>query len=577
MSAPMLSRIAARRPSPRQITKTSQWARHASSGGRPRSRPLILPLVAIVGVSGAAVVAYPYVFDSAVAVPETPEIVFEKPRKKVRSHGDAQDPASSQHFQVKKSWEQPGVYAWGSNAGRVVAPDSDEHVIKTPRRISYFDGQLLRDLKLDRDFGAAITENGDLVQWGAAFGPDAKSPAVTLKGKDLTKIATSKDRIIALSSSGSVYSIPIARADQVSCEKPTNSSWIPFWSGSAPISYRSLTPQLGWGEKVVDVKSGLEHCLLLTSKGRVFSAASSTESFPSRGQLGVHGLTWQTRPKGPFDQPHEITSLSGRTIKDIATGDFHSLVLDKDGQVLVFGDNSCGQLGSEMKVEAPCVDEPSVLRVDKLYKGTNMRPKVTSIAAGGLNSYFTVDATKFQDRNSTEVVPARELGRVAAETWACGEGIKGNLGNGKWTHVSSAPTKIKALSDLNEYDEKTNSLIPIRLSSISVGNSYACAILDNATNLTASGNVSSGDTNYGNDILWWGFNEFYQLGTGKRSNINVPTYIAPLDGAELGESTRMQITPRKTVRLGEGGSGRKVSVEQKVTCGRQVTAIFSSA
>lgn len=571
----MLSRIAARRPSPRQIAKTSQWVRRSSSGS-PRSRLPIVPLIAVAGASGAAVLAYPYVFGSGVVVQETQEVVFEKPRKKARSHGEAQDPAISQHIQVKKSWEQPGVYAWGSNAGRVVAPDSDESVVKTPRRIGYFDGQLLRDLKLDRDFGAAITENGDLIQWGVAF-DDTKIPLPTLKGKDLIKVGASKDRIIALSSNGSVYSVPISSADQVSGEKPTNSSWIPFWSGSASISYRSLTPQLGWGEKVVDIKSGLEHCLMLTSKGRVFSAASSTESFPTRGQLGIPGLTWQTRPKGAFDQPHEITGLNGHTIKDIATGDFHSLVLDKEGQVFVFGDNSCGQLGSEMKVEAPFADEPSRLRVDKLYSGTNMRPKVTSIAAGGLNSYFTVDATKFQDWNTTEVVPARELGRVAAETWACGEGIKGNLGNGKWTHISSAPTKIKALSDLNEYDEKTKSLIPIRLSGISVGNSHACAILDNPTNLTGSGNVSSGDTNFGNDVLWWGFNEFYQLGTGRRSNVNEPKYIAPLDGAVLGESTRMQITPRKTVRLGEGGTGRKVSVEQRVTLGRQVTAIFSSA
>ncbi|KAK0611523.1 regulator of chromosome condensation 1/beta-lactamase-inhibitor protein II [Immersiella caudata] len=571
----MLSRLAARRTSPFQVAKTSQWVRYASSG-KPRTRLPIIPLFAVAGASGAAVLAYPYVFNSKASVAETPEVVFEKPRKKTRSKEVLQDPLGSQHAQVKKSWEQPGVYAWGSNAGRVVAPDSDEPVIKTPRRIGYFDGQLLRDLKLDREFGAAVTEKGDLVQWGNAFAPNTAAPVVTLKGKGLVKIATSKDRVIALSSNGSVYSVPVSSADQATGEKATHSSWIPFWSGSASISYRPLTPQLGWGEKVVDIKSGLEHCLLLTSKGRVFSAASSTESFPSRGQLGIPGLTWQTRPKGPFDQPHEITSLSGHTIKEISTGDFHSLALDKEGRVFVFGDNSCGQLGSEMKVEAPYVDEPSRLRVDKLYTGTNLRPKVTSVAAGGLNSYFTVDATKFQDRNTTEVVPARELGRIAAETWACGEGIKGNLGNGKWTHISSGPTKIKALSDLNEFDEKTNSVIPIRLSGLSVGNSHACAILDNATNVSASGDSSS-DTNYGADILWWGWNEYYQLGTSKRSNVNVPTYIAPLDGCELGESTRMQITPRKTVRLGEGGSGRKASVEQRVTCGRQVTGIFSSA
>jgi len=570
----MLSRLASRRPSPRQVTNTSQWVRHASSGGgRPRFP--VMTLLAVASVSGGAVLAYPYVLKPG--VPETPEVVFEKPRRRDRSKEEARDSVSSQHVQVKKSWEQPGVYAWGSNAGKVVAPESDEVVVKTPRRISYFEGQLLRDLKLDRDFGAAITEKGDLVQWGTAFAQNIAIPVVTLKDKDLVKITSTKDRIIALSSNGSVYSIPISSADQVAGEKQSTTSWIPFWSNSASISYRPLTPsRLSWGEKVVDVKSGLEHCLLLTSKGRVFSAASSTESFPAKGQLGIPGLTWQTRPEGAFDQPHEIAALGGHTIKSIACGDSHSLALDKEGQVFVFGDNSSGQLGFETRTDAPYVDEPSPLRVDKLYRGTNMHPKVTSIAAGGLNSYFTVDATKFQDRDTTEVVPARELGRIAAETWACGEGIKGNLGNGKWTHISSGPTKIKALSDLNEYDEKTNSIIPIRLSGLSVGSSHACAIMDNVTHLSASNTASPNDTNYGADILWWGWNEFHQLGTGRRSNVNTPTYISPLDGGELGDSTRMQITPRKTVRLGEGGSGRKASVEQRVVCGRQVTAVFSS-
>ena len=94
---------------------------------------------------------------------------------------------SSQHHQVKQSWENPGVYAWGSNAGRVVAPDSTDSVVKSPRRIAFFDGKLLRDISLDRHFGAAIDEKGNLVQWGVAYRPDFTAPEVTLKGKDLVR------------------------------------------------------------------------------------------------------------------------------------------------------------------------------------------------------------------------------------------------------------------------------------------------------------------------------------------------------------------------------------------------------
>jgi len=575
----MLTRLALRRPSPRQLTNTSRWVRHASkTAPTPNARFPRKYIVAVIGVSGVALAAAPYVIErfvntEAPAEPEKPELIFEKPLRKSASAEENREALSSQHLQVKNAWEYPGVYAWGSNVGKVVDPESNDPVIKTPKRLRYFDGQLLRDLKLDQNFGAAIAENGDLVQWGAAFDENATSPVATLRGKDLVKISLSRDHIIALDSNGSVYSVPVSSRCQKTGDKPSEGSWVPFWSRRSSVSYRRLAPtSLRWGEKVVDVKCGLEHCLLLTSKGRVFSAAASSQSFPSHGQLGVPGLTWQTRPKGPFDQPHEVEGLSGHTIKSIAAGDFHSLALDKDGQIYAFGDNSYGQLGSETLLGRPSVDNPSPMRVDKLYRGTGLVPKVTSIAAGGLNSFFTVEATPILARDRTQAVQ----GRAVAETWACGEGIKGSLGNGKWTHISAAPTKIKALSDLNEYSEKTNSVVPIRIAQVAAGGSHACAILDNATNVSAEQSTSSSDTNFGRDVMWWGGNEFHQLGTGKRSNLNTPTYIAPLDGGEVGESSRFQITPRRTARVGEGGSGRKVSMEQKVELGRQVSAVYSS-
>ena len=585
MASPFLSRLAPLgRPSTLRTmttrTRPSQWIRHSSSSRPPRpSGARKFALLAVAALSGTgAVVAY-YAYGATPAAPEIEkaEIVYEKPRRKAATQEESRDLVSSQHLQVKNSWEHPGVYAWGSNAGRVVAPDSKESVIKTPRRIPYFDGQILRDLKLDRDFGAAVTENGDLVQWGAAFSKDSVAPVVTLKGKDISKIAVSRDRIIALASNGSVYSIPVAGSDQALGEKPAGSSSGLWSSGPASTNYRSLKPEgLGWGEKVVDVKSGLEHCLLLTSKGRVFSAVSSAEEFPSRGQLGIPGLTWQTRTAGPYDQPHEVKALSGANIKAIAAGAFHSLALDNQGRVFAFGDNSLGQLGLETDPSANAIDTPSPLPITKLYSGTDLQPKVTSIAAGGMNSFFTVDATKTHSQIPTE------LGRTTADTWACGSGIHGGLGTGKWTHISAKPTKIKSLSGLYEYNETTNHITPIRLSHLAVGATHACAVLSNATHLTTSPS-SATDTNFGADVLWWGGNEHYQLGTGRRSNVAVPTYIGPLDGGradkEMGREgeMRLQITPRMMVRLGEEGRGRRVSVEQRVVCGREVTGVYSGA
>ncbi|KAK4227638.1 protein FMP25, mitochondrial [Podospora fimiseda] len=561
---------------------SSAMSRAQFALGRVRISNTRLTILAAVGAGGT----YAY-FKTSSPEPLSDtgkaELIFEKARKKAKSKEEGRDSVSPQHVQVKKSWENPGVYAWGSNTGRVVAPDSKEPIIKAPRRIRYFDGQILRDLKLEHNFGAAVNEQGDLVQWGVGFSKDAATPEVTLKGKNLTKITVSRDRVIGLSSNGLVYSVPVSKADQSvikSEDSSSFSSWFPsLWSGNQSTSstiYRFLKPSgLSWNEKIIDIQAGLEHCLLLTSKGRLFSSAASSSEYPSKGQLGIPGLTWKNRPAGvPYDHPQEVSTLRNVKIKSVAAGDYHSVALSKDGHIFTFGDNTFGQLGFQPDVYAPYIDTPCGLPINKLYAGTNLSPKVTSIAAGGFSTFFTVDATKTRGQSSTDLVPTRDVGRVTAETWACGEGIHGSLGNGKWTHVSAGPAKIKALSGLQEYNEATNGVTPIRLSKIVVGGDHAAAILDNRTHTVSSSN-SETDTNFGADVLFWGGNEHWQLGTGKRANVNVPTHIGALEsgGAAL-EDNRLQVTPRAKVKLPE--SGRTVSVEQKVECGRGVSAVYSA-
>ena len=517
----------------------------------------------------------------AEAPPSPVEITIEKPRKtRDLSKEENRDAISSQHLQVKKSWENPGVYAWGSNSGRVVAPDSDEALIKTPRRIPYFDGVLLRDLKLDKNFGAAITEKGDLLQWGIGFSKDVRIPTPTLTGKNLKSVTLSRDRIIALGSSGQVYSLPISQSDQLSGPKPSESTWIPFWHSRSSISYRIIKPEsMPWGEKITSISSSLENLLLLTSTGRLFSAASSSEAFPSRGEMGVPGLNWSSRPEGPYDRPHEITTLRGFEIAGIATGDYHSLALDKEGRAFSFGDNTSGQLGFDPNVESPYIDAPSLLPITRLYSGTNLSPRVTSISAGGANSFFTVDATRVS-RPGESPNPSMGLGRITADTWACGQGILGTLGTGRWTHIQGTPVKIKALSGLFEWDEDKNVVIPIRLKRLSVGSTHASAVMDNVTHVQAgasSATDSRNDTNWGADVVWWGGNEYYQLGMGRRNNVSIPGYIAPLDGvaererAKKKEEHRFQITPKHKVDIG----GRNVILEQRVECGRMCSAVYS--
>ncbi|KAK7732001.1 hypothetical protein SLS57_000979 [Botryosphaeria dothidea] len=559
----------------------------------PAARKRFPRSIAIVTAVGTVAALYQFsagnqIYRNVYAeAPEEPELVFEKPRKAATSKEENRDIISSQHLQVKRSWENPGVYAWGSNDGRVVAPESKERWVKTPRRLSFFDGVLLRDVKLDRFFGAAINEKGDLLQWGTQYDKDCVAPAVTLRGKNLKSLTLSKDRIIALGSNGKVYSVPVSKEEQETGKKATESSWVPFWSSTAPISYRKLEPQnLSSGEKITSIAGGLEHVLLLTSKGRIFSSASSALDYPSKGQLGIPGLSWQTRPQGSYDTPHELTTLKGFDIAKIAAGDYHSVAADKDGRVFSFGDNSFGQLGIAYDPEVPFVDSPALIPIQSLYRGTGLVPKVTGVAAGGNNTYFTVDATRVSNPGAEDnaTLARRNLGNITADAWACGQGIWGGLGNGRWTHMQDTPVKIPAFSGLFEYDESTNKVVPIRLSQFAVGDKHVAGVMDNIAYLHA-GTVgtsrrndgdSENETNWGADILFFGNNEYYQIGTGKRNNISNPTYIQPLDQAAERkirgkEEHRFQITPKKKVKV----DGRWVNLEQRVECGRGVTAVYS--
>lgn len=84
--------------------------------------------------------------------------------------------------------------------------------------------------------------------------------------------------------------------------------------------------------------------------------------------------------------------------------------------------------------------------------------------------------------------------------------------------------------------------------------------------------------------MFWGNNEYFQLGTGRRNNVAAPVYLQPLDmeaeekrakkSSGGKEEHRFHITPRTTATLGDG---RRVSIEQRVECGRGATCVYSKS
>ncbi|EPS44623.1 hypothetical protein H072_1416 [Dactylellina haptotyla CBS 200.50] len=478
---------------------------------------------------------------------------------------------SSQHDQVMRFWDRPGVYLWGSNSGRVAAPDSDENFVKAPRRIPFFDGYVLKDLQLSQDMGVAVTERGDLIQWGTGYFPECRAPVVTFTGKNIVKVGLSEDRIVALSSSGQVYSIPFSKEEQELFAKPTEISGLPFWSyvSESKTSYRDLTPTLGSWEKIVDIAVGLEHTVMLTSSGRVFTAASATYSFPLKGQLGIAEMSWETKPT-PYDTPQEVKDLGQFKITQIAAGNYHSVVADKDGKIFSWGDNTKGQLGVEYTQDS--IMKPVRISPRSFYKGDEVKAKLQKIYAGGLNTFFSMEA-------DTANADFRKPSTKSFDLFGCGHGLHGTLGIGSYVHAQALPQKIKSVSGLTEYSERKAGIVPINSSYMTVGGTHAAVVMSNLANVQAS-NWKSNDINFGNDILFFGGNEFYQLGNGKRTNANVPTHIPPMDDSSAGKRSeqRFQVVPQKKVTiLDEKSKKRSVRIEQRVVAGRGLTGCYAKA
>ncbi|XP_066285129.1 uncharacterized protein [Branchiostoma lanceolatum] len=89
--------------------------------------------------------------------------------------------------------------------------------------------------------------------------------------------------------------------------------------------------------RIRQVAAGAVHNLLLTTSGEVFSWGMN-----NCGQLGHGGRSEVTIPK-------VVHALSGRPVVALAAGEDFSAAVDRSGKVWVWGRNSHGQLGIDMK------------------------------------------------------------------------------------------------------------------------------------------------------------------------------------------------------------------------------------
>jgi alpha-tubulin suppressor-like RCC1 family protein len=211
---------------------------------------------------------------------------------------------------------------------------------------------------------AAVTEKGEVVQWGTGFdeSPTSEEPRVTLSGCDVDSLACTAHKIFALTRSGAIYAFP----SRYSPEPPTDTRpWYGgFFGPPAPgVRLVKLTPDvpLENGERFVSVDAGEHHVVARTDAGRAFAVPVDANA-NTHGQLGLRKVELSDGRATTLapDENLERRTLGGRPA---------SATPPTSPQLLTFGDRP-----SQSQPPTPAPASPDVYQAER--KGDGQAPVV---------------------------------------------------------------------------------------------------------------------------------------------------------------------------------------------------------
>ncbi|KAI5953334.1 hypothetical protein KGF54_002705 [Candida jiufengensis] len=410
-----------------------------------------------------------------------------------------------------KSSQEPGVYYFGDN-------------VKIPVRIPEFDGVYIKDAYVERNNIIAITDKGKVLQWQKGSLKQLELP------NNVIKIAPTKDNYYFLTSSGEILYIP----------RKIDTGFIPMlkrnWFGMLKIQSFSKVQNVS---NISQVCSGVDHLLLLNKTGQV-SVINTSKNPTNYGQYGPTYSPFDKK-KIPINEIIDLPILNyqldstgalvERKFDSIASGDYYNIISEKNS-VWSWGDNKFGQCGINNSITTIPIPKEVFNKKDlkRILKTKIYEP--LKVFAGPSTSYLLLDNQYLL---------------------AFGSGINGELGSGRYLQVCSYPEIVKGQWSSQEFDEKTNSVKPIGIKEISVGNHHLLV------------QINSGD------ILATGSNDFGQLGNGKKikscKTVNIPKLLEPEDGKDKLKLAQI-INDTTTKRL-------QLQNHQKFLAGNDASIIYS--
>lgn len=448
----------------------------------------------------------------------------------------------------------PGIYLFGQVADK-----------KFPARKKGFDSKYFLDVLVRNDLVVAIDDSGAVFQY---------SPTVD----QLVKIKTPSRMSQVFLSGSKLYYLSANKKDLYCGSKEPTQSTSNWLTGSTSSSIRKVDIEgLERGEKIQKVSAGLNHLILLTSKGRLFEI-NSAENAMNKGQyaLPIYSPT-KLESTVPLNAAYELKTLnyevvgSGqkktlqpRVFKDIAVGSFHNIVVDSRNNVWSWGDNAFSQCGVESSTIGDIQPIPRlVFSIGDLHniakyslpdKGAQGTLDIINVNCSDETSFLKLCYNHSKD-------PAQDQDLILG----FGNGLKGQLGLSRYIHKIGLPLVIKSLIGMKEYDTVGQKTTNVGIKDVITGGNHTFIVLDNAGS--------------GKDVLVFGDNNKGQFGNGKTVKsskpLHLPKLLEPSDFEALKKELVKKVNDQSTNRLQLlecSINGQRI--EQVLAAGEDSSAIF---
>ncbi|ODV62806.1 Ran guanyl-nucleotide exchange factor [Ascoidea rubescens DSM 1968] len=248
-----------------------------------------------------------------------------------------------------------------------------------------YDPKVFPDIKIVQlaatdNLSAILYSTGEVFAWGTfrcnegvlGFSEDIKiqtRPTKISELKDIVKLSSGKDHIIALSTSGHVFGWGNGQQYQLARKVLERTR------------LKTLRPASLGIKNIVNIGSGESHSFAIDKKGDVYSWGLN--------QFGQCGTEEELEDNSVVMIPTKVDELSGKDIIEIVGGEHHSLALSKDGSVYVFGRYDLKEIGikKDKLPEYSYKSKGGIVRAVPLPTKLEDVPKFRKVTAGSHHSF----------------------------------------------------------------------------------------------------------------------------------------------------------------------------------------------